>query len=52
MWAANHTTNNCKIKNHQGVSIEVLRKQLDGGWRISIDSPWGGDILNGVNEKT
>ncbi len=30
-----------------GTSSDVLRRQADGIWLIVIDSPYGGEILNG-----
>ena len=30
----------------EGVAIDIIRRQPDGGWKMVIDNPWGQAILD------
>lgn len=44
-WELSGFSKKGKFKNIEGLSTNILRKNNDGNWRISIDSPWGASIL-------
>ena len=29
-----------------GLTSDVLRQQQDGSWKVAIDNPWGGNVLD------
>lgn len=44
-WKLVGTSANGSRIHGEGNTIEVLRQQADGSWRIALESPWGGSIL-------
>jgi ketosteroid isomerase-like protein len=41
-WTLSYTGPDGKPAELSGGNLEVVRKQLDGSWRILIDDPYGG----------
>lgn len=35
-----------KLQHQTFISTEILRRQADGSWLISVHSPWGGQFLD------
>lgn len=47
-WILKKSFGENNFEQETGVSVKVFRRQADGNWLISIDSPWGIDILADV----
>lgn len=44
-WEMTATTPDGQTIAQSGLSVAVLRKQADGGWKMVIDNPHGGQLL-------
>lgn len=44
-WEMTATTPDGQEIAQSGLSVAVLRKQADGGWKMVIDNPHGGQLL-------
>ena len=45
-WTATGTAPDGSAVKMGGISSDVLRRQVDGGWLIAIDNPFGAAILD------